>query len=173
MRSGVSGTVRMECVVTADGTVADVRVLEALEPTLDAEAIRALKQWTFSPGLKDGKAVRVIVEIEMSFTMLRGPRLGSPDVFTAGPGVTLPKLVHETKPGYTAEARSASIQGTVLLDCVVLTDGSVGDVRVSKRLDPDLDAEAIRTLRQWRERRPLRTRAGQRRNDILAALSSA
>jgi protein TonB len=86
----------------------------------------------------------------MSFTMLRGPRLGSPDVFRAGPGVTLPKVVHEAKPEYTAEARRAGIQGTVLLDCLVLVDGTVGDVRVVKRLDPDLDAEAIRTLRQWR-----------------------
>jgi TonB family protein len=51
---------------------------------------------------------------------------------------------------YTAEARRAGIQGTVLLDCVVLVDGTVGDVRVGKHLDPDLDAEAIRALRQWR-----------------------
>jgi periplasmic protein TonB len=53
-------------------------------------------------------------------------------------------------PSYTPKARAAGIQGRVVLDCVVLDDGTVGDVRVSKSLDADLDAEAIRTLRQWK-----------------------
>jgi periplasmic protein TonB len=86
----------------------------------------------------------------MSFTTVRGPHLGSTDVFRSGPGITLPKLVHETKPSYSATARNAGVQGNVVLDCVILTDGTVGDVRVSKPLDSDLDAEAIRTVRQWK-----------------------
>jgi TonB family protein len=149
MRTGISGSVRMECVVRTDGTVGDIRVIEPLEPSLDAESVKALKEWKFSPGLRDGKAVPVMVEVEVSFSLLRGPRLGSPDVSTAGPGVTLPKVLHQANPEYTAEARVAGIQGTVVLDCVVLADGTVGDTRVSKHLDPDLDAQAIRTLRQW------------------------
>jgi TonB family protein len=149
MNAGIGGSVRMECVVRPDGTPGDIRVVESLDPALDAEAMRALKEWRFIPGQKDGVAVPVIVEVEMSFTTLRGPRVDSPDVFKSGPGITLPKLVHETKPTYTPAARSAGIQGNVVVACVILTDGTVGDVRVTKHLDPDLDAEAIRTVRQW------------------------
>jgi TonB family protein len=150
MKAGVAGIVKMECVVQTDGTPSDIRVVAPLDPTVDAAAIQALKGWKFSPGQKDGQAVPVLVQVEMSFTTVRGPRLGSTDVFRSGPGVTLPKLVHETKPSYTATARNAGVQGNVVLDCVILTDGTVGDVRVSKPLDSDLDAEAIRTVRQWK-----------------------
>jgi protein TonB len=46
----------------------------------------------------------------------------------------------------------AKIQGIVMLEAVVLADGSVGDVRVVKSFNPDfgLNQEAIRTVKQWR-----------------------
>jgi len=150
MRAGISGMVRMACVVLLDGTVGDVKVIEALDAGLDEEAVKTLKKWRFEPGQKDGKAVPVLVEVEMTFTLRDGPRLDSPAVAKAGPGVKLPKVTHEEKPVYTAAARSAGIQGSVQLDCVVLANGTVGAIRVTKHLDPDLDAEAIRTLRLWR-----------------------
>ena len=55
----------------------------------------------------------------------------------------------------------AKVQGTVLLECVVLPDGSVGNVQVSKSLDPNfgLDQEAIKAAKQWRFRPG--TRQGQ------------
>jgi TonB family protein len=63
-----------------------------------------------------------------------------------------PKLIHQVKPNYTGVAMRARIQGEVILSCVVLTDGSVGDVRVSKSLDATLglDDEAIAAVKQWR-----------------------
>jgi TonB family protein len=150
MSAGINGLVKLECIVQADGTVGEVRVLESLYPSLDDEAVRVMKEWKFGPGTKDGKAVAVLVEVEMSFTTVRGPRLDSADVFKQGPGITLPKKLQGGNPSYTENARAAAIQGTVVLDCVVLDTGTVGDVRVSKSLDRELDAEAIRTLRQWR-----------------------
>ena len=46
----------------------------------------------------------------------------------------------------------AKVQGTVLLQCVVKPDGSVGDVQVVRSLDSafGLDQEAIKAARQWR-----------------------
>jgi protein TonB len=55
--------------VQPDGTVGDVRVTKALNPGLDQEAIKAVKQWRFKPGHKDGKAVPVRVTLEMTFTL--------------------------------------------------------------------------------------------------------
>ena len=63
--------------------------------------------------------------------------------------MSAPVLVKEVKPQYTAKAKRAGIEGTVLLDCIVETDGSVGDVTVTKSLDEELDQQAVVAARQW------------------------
>jgi TonB family protein len=74
--------------------------------------------------------------------------------YQPGNGVTTPTLVREVKPQYTSDAMRAKVQGTVLVQCVVRPDGSVGDVQVLRSLDPTfgLDQEAIKAARQWRFR---------------------
>jgi len=71
MRAKVQGTVMLECVVKADGTVGDVNVVKSLDSTfgLDQEAIKAAKQWLFRPGMRLGEAVPVLVTIELTFTL--------------------------------------------------------------------------------------------------------
>ena len=156
MTAKVEGSVKLECVVTAEGSVSNARVVQALHPGLDAAALKALSQWQFKPGTKDGKPVAVRVEIEMTFTLRhrpqsahRGPALGTPEVLKKEDGVTLPSIVRETKPTYPPSVMQQGVQGSVKLECVVLPDGTVGDVRVKERLHPELDEEAMRSLRQW------------------------
>jgi TonB family protein len=73
-------------------------------------------------------------------------------VYRPGSGVINPRILREVKPQYTADAMRAKVQGTVLLECVVLPDGTVGRVDVVKSLDPTfgLDAEAVKAAKQWR-----------------------
>ena len=73
-------------------------------------------------------------------------------VFRPGNGVETPRLLREVTPKYTAEAMRAKVQGVVLVEAVVLPDGTVGDVTVIRSLDRvfGLDEEAIRAARQWR-----------------------
>ncbi len=47
-----------------------------------------------------------------------------------GNGVSIPIVLKEVKPTYTPAARAAKIEGTVLLETVVTTDGTVGEARV-------------------------------------------
>ena len=74
--------------------------------------------------------------------------------YRPGNGVQLPQPIKEVKPQYTADAMRAKVQGTVLLECVVLPDGSVGSVEVVRSLDSTfgLDQEAIKAAKQWRFR---------------------
>jgi TonB family protein len=153
----VEGAIRLECVVTADGTVSQGRVVRPLFPSLDDAALRTLSEWKFKPGTRDGKPVPVRVEIEMTFSLRdslepsRGPRLDSPEVFKASrKEAVLPRILAETKPQYTAQAMRDRAQGSVRMECVVLPDGTVGDVRINEGLHPDLDREAVRALRKWR-----------------------
>jgi beta-N-acetylhexosaminidase len=71
MEAKIAGSVQIECVVLADGSVGEVRVLQSLDPTygLDEEAVKAAKQWRFKPGTKDGRPVPVVVSLEMTFLL--------------------------------------------------------------------------------------------------------
>ena len=69
MERRVEGTVEVEAVILADGTVGDVTVKRSLDAELDEEAVKATKQWRFRPGTKDGDPVAVQVSIELTFTL--------------------------------------------------------------------------------------------------------
>ena len=45
----------------------------------------------------------------------------------------------------------AKVQGSVWLECIVMPDGSVGEVKVTRSLDPifGLDQEAIKAAKMW------------------------
>ena len=74
--------------------------------------------------------------------------------YRPGNGVLLPQPLREVKPQYTADAMRAKVQGAVVLECVVLPDGTVGSVEVVRSLDSTfgLDQEAIKAAKQWRFR---------------------
>jgi protein TonB len=67
-------------------------------------------------------------------------------------GISQPRLIREVKPLYSNGALQARIQGTVLMQAVVLGNGSVGDVWITRSLDRafGIDQEAVRTVKQWR-----------------------
>lgn len=75
-------------------------------------------------------------------------------VYLPGDGVTLPVVVHEVRPHYTADALQARIEGKVVLECVVGTEGKPGRIRVVESLDAQygLDDAAVAALEQWRFR---------------------
>ena len=80
------------------------------------------------------------------------PDFGEGAVSTCAAGVEKPKTVKAVNPPYTPAALSARIQGTVLLEAVILTNGRVGQIRLVQSLDPKhgLDDQAIKALRDWR-----------------------
>ena len=75
-------------------------------------------------------------------------------VYNIGNGVTSPIVIYEAKPKYTADAMRAKVQGVVLLSAVVLPDGTVTDIQITRSLDQSfgLDEEAKKTAAQWRFR---------------------
>ena len=78
--------------------------------------------------------------------------------YRPGAGITLPTVLREVKPAYTADAMRAKVQGSVWLECIVMPDGSVGEVKVTRSLDPifGLDQEAIKAAKMWRFRPGMR-----------------
>ena len=72
--------------------------------------------------------------------------------YRPGSGVTMPTVLKEVKPSYTADAMRAKIQGVVMVEAVVREDGTVGQVHVIRSLDQNygLDQEALKAVRLWR-----------------------
>jgi TonB family protein len=88
----------------------------------------------------------------------KGPGKGTEGVFGVGNGVTSPIPITRAQPAYTADAMRARLQGVVVLNCVVQTDGTCSDIRVVRSLDMvfGLDQQAIASAREWRFRPGLR-----------------
>jgi len=64
----VQGIVIMECTISPEGKVVDVRVLRSI-PLLDAAAIDAVKQWEYTPTLLNGVPVPVIMTVTANFRL--------------------------------------------------------------------------------------------------------
>lgn len=61
-----------------------------------------------------------------------------------------PGIIKKVEPIYPPMARTARMQGTVVLDAVILKDGTVSNVNVVKSANPMFDKAAMNALRQWR-----------------------
>jgi len=66
----IQGGVVLTLVVNAQGRADDIKVTQSLDPGLDANAVAAVGQWLFKPGMKDGQPVDVAVRIEVNFRLL-------------------------------------------------------------------------------------------------------
>ena len=76
------------------------------------------------------------------------------DFYRVGSGVTAPVEIRRASPRYTTAAMQARVQGAVIVECVVSTNGICSDVRVIRSLDPryGLDQEAVKAAGEWRFR---------------------
>ena len=69
--------------------------------------------------------------------------------YRLGSGIVAPEIRRQVKPQYTNEALGRKIQGYVLLEVIILANGTVGTVRIIRSLDRGLDLKAIEAVRQW------------------------
>jgi len=71
-------------------------------------------------------------------------------VYRMGSGLTAPVLVRQIQPGFTEDALARKIQGEVVVEVVILKNGTVRVVRVLRGLSADLNQKAIDAASQWR-----------------------
>ena len=71
----------------------------------------------------------------------------------AGPNggtIEQPMKIRDVRPIYPAALYDAGVEGRIVLDARIGTDGAVRDVRVVTGVQADLEAAAIDAVRQWR-----------------------
>ena len=64
----VQGVVILECTISPQGKVTDVKVLRGI-PLLDQAAIDAVRQWVYTPTLLNGVPVPVIMTVTVNFKL--------------------------------------------------------------------------------------------------------
>ena len=62
----VEGTVLVEILIDANGRVLRARILESV-PLLDAAALETVRQWSFAPAMKQGRAVATVAQAPITF----------------------------------------------------------------------------------------------------------
>lgn len=73
LRAKIQGDVWLECVVDANGSVASAVVIQSVDQRfgLDEMAVTAARHWRFTPAMRMGVGVPVVVTIQMSFRVGR------------------------------------------------------------------------------------------------------
>jgi protein TonB len=61
----------------------------------------------------------------------------------------MPRKIHDVAPAYPTIARTANVEGTVIIEAVIGVDGGVRDARVLRSV-PLLDHAALDAVKQWR-----------------------
>jgi TonB family protein len=148
-RGGIEGAVVLYAHIDASGRATAAHVVTGLGFGLDQNALVALRQWRFNPGRRAGAAVAMDVHIDIAFTLRNesiNAQIANDMVSLVGPGVTPPQAVRVVDPHSPRDA----ISGTVVLDVVLLEDGTPRIVRILRSLRPDLDDIAVEAFAQWR-----------------------
>ena len=71
-------------------------------------------------------------------------------VNSKAPGLVAPKVTRQIDPKYTVSAMRTKVSGDVKLQAIIGVDGQIEKARVTESLHPELDAEALKTMDQWK-----------------------
>jgi len=67
LRSGDSASVALEFVVTENGEVTEIKVIESAGKVIDEAVTAAIRSWKYSPGVKKGIKVKVRMPFRQTF----------------------------------------------------------------------------------------------------------
>ena len=158
----IQGRVVCQFIVSKEGQITNPKVLRGVDPLLDAEAIRVLNMMPrWIPGEQGGKAVSTKFTLPILFRVkgdakkpATTPSKDSEDkVFVVvekmpqypGGNGEMNSFLSNTVM-YPVEAAKKKIEGRVVCQFVVAKDGTITNAKVLRKVDPLLDAEAIRVI---------------------------
>ena len=169
VKNGIEGRVSCSFVVGKDA-ISEAEVIRGVSPELNEEALRVINSMpVWSPGKQRGKAVNVKYTVPVTFRLSGGKKKTSSrivqrqikEVDTSGRVFTVVQQMPEfpggqasllkylaTRIKYPAIAQENGIQGRVSCSFVVDTDGSLKNIEVIRGIDPSLDREAVRVIRE-------------------------
>ncbi|MCR4918236.1 MAG: energy transducer TonB [Prevotella sp.] len=142
--SAVSVTISL--IVKEDGTPVQAKIENDIDD-IDEDKLLALcsKMPKWMPAYQDGQPVMKDAVFSLSLKKHAYDVVPQMPSFTGGQGALFSYLSQSIK--YPKDCEKRGVQGRVICTFVVERDGSISDVRVVKSVDPLLDAEAVRVIR--------------------------
>ena len=101
------------------------------------------------PSGPDEEIARKMICVGRNLGNIPGPEESHGPAEHVGGTVHRPQPLYRPSPGYTESARDAGIEGTVIVNAILDTEGCVVSSTIVKSLDPDLDQSVLDTLRYW------------------------
>lgn len=163
---GIQGQVLLKFHISESGDVESVDVISG-HPVLIPAAVDAAKKWKFKPYIRNGKPVKVAVNVPMDFAfignVIRDTRESSPSepasasstrspiARTVASGIMSGRLIYKVAPVYPQEARANHVQGTVIMQASISKEGRITDLVVLSG-PRDLRDSAVGAVQQWRYR---------------------
>lgn len=167
----IQGKVFVRFIVGKNGSVENPEVVKSDDPALNSEAIRVVKslpRWI--PGSHKGRNVRVSNTIPVNFKldeqpivneMPKTPGDDDNEIFYLvermpefpGGDLEMRKFIEENIK-YPEEAKAKSIYGKVFVQFVINKEGDVVNIKIARGIDPLLDAEAIRVIKNMPKWKP-------------------
>ena len=169
----IQGKVLVKFIVGKQGEVENPEIVKGVTPDIDAEAIRVVKslpKWI--PGSHKGKKVRVASTVSVNFKLDEQPVVNEmPKTQEDGneiyfivekmpefPGCSdiypcVDKYLAENIK-YPEEAKAKGLSGKVWVQFVVTKEGNVANIKIARGVDPLLDAEAIRVVKDMPKWKP-------------------
>jgi TonB family protein len=173
--SAARAEIDVEVAIATDGAVAHARIADSQPGRAAREqaALDAARRWRFrAPVDRGGRQSATLAVLRMTFEPASSgapartggslrwlqrvpllPRSRAPEINVvhrvAASGVGNPSIIREVKPDYSEAAMRAKVQGTVVMEVLIMADGTVGYGDVSKGLGSGLDDEALIAARRW------------------------
>jgi TonB family protein len=147
-KARLQGRVQLQAIVKTNGVAADFTVKTSLGLGLDEEAVRAVKQWRFSPGAKNGVPVPVFVSVDVNFRLLESDKLPwrlTRALFDAPDGASRPVLIKCEFP-HKAPKEHATVELSFDID----ERGEPKNLNVDKLVDSEPEQEIIAAVKKWR-----------------------
>jgi protein TonB len=101
------------------------------------------------PGGVPGGSMGGVLGGVLSQTPVAVPKIATPQRVRVSSGVSQGLLVHKVQPMYPALAKTAHIQGVVVIQAVIGKDGAIQNLHVVSG-PPMLIQSAMEAVRQWR-----------------------
>ncbi len=149
----VQSVVVLSIVVGTDGKARDFKVTQGAGFGLDEKAVEAVREWTFRPATRDGAAIAVPANIEVSFNMLvkdkedhtgQRARLN----FSLPAGASRPVLVAGRLPGNPSAAGDQALTFHLQVDA----NGVPQKVTATTSTDAMWEKQVESVVRAWRFR---------------------
>jgi TonB family protein len=146
-KANLHGIVMIDATIGTSGVTSDFKITQSLGLGLDEAALRAVRQWRYSPALKDGVPVDFVVHIQVSFR-LPGDHAGwylSRAAFDAPEDVQRPVLSHADYPHETPKERAH-----VSISFDINEHGEPKNLNVDKSVDSKTEQDIIAAVKKWR-----------------------